>query len=334
MSRFDFDLFVIGAGSGGVRASRTAADLGARVAVAEESDFGGTCVNLGCVPKKLFSYAAHYADDWQDSRAFGWNPGSPEFEWKVLLANKNHEIKRLNDIYREILQSRSIEIFPCRAKLAGPNLIDVGGKRVSARYILLAVGGQPWKSSFPGNDLALTSNEMFHLSSLPQSMLVYGGGYIAAEFASILHGLGVEVTLAYRGDKLLRGFDEDLREFITQALGARLNLELNRQIAGIERIDANRLRVNLDCGAEVITGAALCATGRRPMTADLGLVNSRVKTRANGAIKVDQNYETAELGVFAVGDGDRPRQPDSGCAGRRSNRRPQIVWWTVRATRL
>ncbi len=302
MNSFDFDFFVIGAGSGGVRASRIAADLGARVAVAEERDFGGTCVNVGCVPKKLFSYAAHYAEDWRDSRGFGWNPGSPEFHWETLLANKNREISRLNGIYREILTSRGIEIFTDRARLAGPNLVEVGGKRHSARCILLATGGWPWKNPFPGNELAITSNEMFHLPELPRAMLVSGGGYIATEFASILHGLGVEVTLVYRGDKLLRGFDEDLRTFITRTLGDKFRLELNRQIRRIERIDSGRQQVTLDSGKEYRVGETLCATGRRPMTGDLGLENTAIQTSPNGAIKVDERFETAEPGVFAVGD--------------------------------
>lgn len=302
MNNYDFDLFVIGAGSGGVRASRVAADLGARVAVAEERYFGGTCVNVGCVPKKLFSYAAHYAGDWEDCRGFGWNPGQPHFDWPSLIANKDKEIARLNGIYRNILESRKIRIFNERARLAGPNTIEVGGERVSARYILLAVGGRPWKNPFPGNELAITSNEIFHLPALPESMLVYGGGYIATEFASILNGLGVEITLVYRGDKLLRGFDEDVREFITGEIGKGLKLELNREIAQIERTEAGDLRVTLNSGATVDVGEVLCATGRKPMTGDLGLENTNVRTSAGGAIEVDDKFETAEPGVFAVGD--------------------------------
>ena len=302
MENYDFDLFVIGAGSGGVRASRVAADLGARVAVAEERYFGGTCVNVGCVPKKLFSYAAHYADDWEDCRGFGWNPGQARFDWRSLLANKDKEIARLNGIYQSILESRKIRIFNERARLAGPHTVEVGGERVSARYILLAVGGWPWKNPFPGNELAITSNEIFHLPALPDSILVYGGGYIATEFASILHGLGVEVTLVYRGDRLLRGFDDDIREFITSEIGNRVQLELNREITQIERADAGDLRVTLSSGATVNVGEVLCATGRKPMTGDLGLESTDIRTSANGAIEVDENFETAEPGVFAVGD--------------------------------
>ncbi len=302
MSDHDFDLFVIGAGSGGVRAARTAADLGARVAVAEEGEFGGTCVNLGCVPKKLFSYAAHYADNWKDCRGFGWNPGRPEFDWGHLLANKNKEIKRLNGIYRVILESRNIRVFTERARLAGPHRIKLGGDSCSARHILLAVGGQPWKSPFPGNELTLTSDDLFHLPKLPESMLVYGGGYIAAEFASILSGLGVAVTLVYRRDKLLRGFDEDIRQFITAELGGRMRLELNQAIERVDRVDSARLRVRLDSGLAIEVGQVLCATGRKPLTQDLGLERTRVKTRSNGAIEVDGDFRTAEPSVFAVGD--------------------------------
>ena len=293
---------MIGAGSGGVRASRVAADLGARVAVAEERYFGGTCVNVGCVPKKLFSYAAHYADDWEDCRGFGWDPGQPQFDWPSLLANKDKEINRLNGIYRTILESRKIQVFSERARLAGPNTIEIGNERVSARHILLAVGGWPWKNPFPGNELAITSNEIFHLPELPGSMLIYGGGYIATEFASILHGLGVDVTLVYRGDMLLRGFDEDIREFISGEIGNRLRLEFNREIAQIEQAGKGNLLVTLNNGDQIQTGQVLCATGRKPMTADLGLENTAVKTSANGAIEVNENFETAESGIFAVGD--------------------------------
>ncbi len=302
MKSYDFDFFVIGAGSGGVRASRVAADLGVRVAIAEERDFGGTCVNLGCVPKKLFSYAAHYAEDWRDSRGFGWTQAAPAFDWPTLLANKNREIGRLNAIYRDILASRNIRIFGERARLAGPHRIDIGGKPFSARHILLAVGGWPWKNPFPGNELAITSNELFHLPRLPDSMIVQGGGYIACELASILHGLGVEVTLVHRGDKLLRGFDADIREFITETLGGKFRLELGRQIERLEKAGPRELKARLDSGGEIIAEEVLCATGRRPNTGDLGLEHTRIETRANGAIEVNERFETAEAGIFAVGD--------------------------------
>ena len=305
MKSYDFDFFVIGAGSGGVRASRVAADLGARVAIAEERDFGGTCVNLGCVPKKLFSYAAHYAEEWRDSRGFGWTHAEPAFDWPTLLANKNREIARLNAIYRDILASRGIRIFSERARLAGPHRIKVGVETISARHILLAVGGQPWKIPFPGNDLAITSDELFHLPELPDSMVVQGGGYIACEFASILHGLGVEVTLVHRGEALLRGFDADIREFITATLGGKFRLALGRrieQLEQLEKVGQRKLKARLDSGETIIAGEVLCATGRRPNTGDLGLEHTRVKTRANGAIEVNERFETAEAGIFAVGD--------------------------------
>ncbi len=302
MKSYDFDFFVIGAGSGGVRASRVAADLGVRVAIAEERDFGGTCVNLGCVPKKLFSYAAHYAEDWRDSRGFGWTQAAPAFDWPTLLANKNREIGRLNAIYRDILASRNIRIFGERARLAGPHRIDIGGKLFSARHILLAVGGWPWKNPFPGNELAITSNELFHLPRLPDSMIVQGGGYIACEFASILHGLGVEVTLVHRGDKLLRGFDADIREFISETLGGKFRLALGRQIERLEKAGPRELKARLDSGGEITAEEVLCATGRRPNTGGLGLEHTRIETRANGAIEVNERFETAEAGIFAVGD--------------------------------
>ena len=215
MSEFDYDLFVIGAGSGGVRASRIAAGLGARVAVAEERYFGGTCVNVGCVPKKLFSYAAHFHDDFQDSAGYGWESGAPDFNWSTLVANKDNEINRLNGIYEKILKSNNVTIFESRARITGPNSVSVDDKTVTAKHILLAVGGWPSVPGYPGSEHAITSNEVFYLDKLPKSIVVQGGGSIALEFASIFARFGVETTLVYRGDKLLRGFDEEIRDFIT-----------------------------------------------------------------------------------------------------------------------
>ncbi|MDP6416053.1 MAG: FAD-dependent oxidoreductase, partial [Gammaproteobacteria bacterium] len=226
METFDYDLFVIGAGSGGVRACRVAANLGARVAVAEERYFGGTCVNVGCVPKKLFSYAAHYRDDFADSRGFGWIGPEPSFDWSVLLNNKNNEIKRLNGIYKAILDNNDVTVFNCRATLQGPHEIRVDGRTVTTRYILLAVGGWPWVPQFEGNEHVINSNDVFHLQQLPETITIVGGGYIAVEFASILSRLGCETTLVYRRDRLLRGFDAEIRHFITAEIGRHVTLKL------------------------------------------------------------------------------------------------------------
>ena len=226
LQEFDYDLFVIGAGSGGVRACRVAASLGARVAIAEERYFGGTCVNVGCVPKKLFSYAAHFRDDFEDSRGFGWTTGDARFDWHTLLANKNNEINRLNGIYKSILDTNDVAVFEARATIAGPHTLLVAGKLITVRYILLAVGGWPWVPDFPGNEHVLNSNDLFALEQLLQSMLIMGDGYIAVEFASIFSRLGSNTSLTFRGDKLLRGFDEAIRDFITSEIGHGTNLLL------------------------------------------------------------------------------------------------------------
>lgn len=301
LQEFDYDLFVIGAGSGGVRACRVAASLGARVAVAEERYFGGTCVNVGCVPKKLFSYAAHFRDDFEDSRGFGWTIADARFDWHTLLANKNNEINRLNGIYKLILDTNDVAVFEARATIAGPHTLLVAGKLITARYILLAVGGWPWVPDFPGNEHVLNSNDLFALEQLPQSMLIMGGGYIAVEFASIFSRLGCNTSLTYRGDKLLRGFDEAIRDFITREIGHGTNLLLGDDIASIQK-ENNLLRVIFKSGREQLVTAVLAATGRRPLTANLGLENVAVKLEEHGAIRVDSNFQTTEPGIYAVGD--------------------------------
>lgn len=298
---FDYDLFVIGAGSGGVRACRVAASLGARVGVAEERYFGGTCVNVGCVPKKLFSYAAHYRDDLEDSAGFGWQIDNARFDWPTLMANKNKEIERLNGIYRQILNSNQVAVFESRAVLAGPNQVEVAGQHVSARHILLAVGGWPAIPEFPGNEHVITSNEVFSLPALPDSIVVLGGGYIAVEFASIFTRLGVDTTLIYRGDRLMRGFDHDVRSFITAELGRSMNLILGDNIAAINTKN-NGLQVHCQSGQTLHCGLVLAATGRTPMTRNLGLESVNLQLTAAGAIKVDANFQTSSPGIYAVGD--------------------------------
>ena len=233
MELFDYDLFVIGAGSGGVRACRIAASLGARVAVAEERYFGGTCVNVGCVPKKLFSYAAHYFDDFEDSKGFGWEFDNLRFDWAVLKANKELEINRLNGIYKSMLDSNQVDIFEARARISGPNEIQVDGKTISAKHILVAVGGWPWIPEFPGSELTVSSNDVFAMDQLPAEIAVMGGGYIAVEFASIFSRLGCKTSLIYRGDQLLRGFDDGVRKFITAEIGTHVDLYLEEEIKEI-----------------------------------------------------------------------------------------------------
>jgi len=297
----DFDFFVIGAGSAGVRACRIAASLGARVGVAEERYFGGTCVNVGCVPKKLFSYAAHYRDDFQDSRGFGWNPSEPGFDWHRLKENKDNEINRLNDIYETILSNNKVTIFNDRAVITGPNELSVAGARVTAKYILIAVGGWPWVPAFPGSEYAVTSNELFAMEQLPSSMVVVGGGYIAVEFASIFSRLNCDTQLIYRGPHLLRGFDDEVRRFISAELGRTLNLKLNTSVTGIEKVD-EQLLVTLDQDETITTDMVLYATGRKPLTANLGLENLGIDLSDNGAIKVDENFQTSQANIFAIGD--------------------------------
>jgi len=301
LSEFDYDLFVIGAGSGGVRASRIAAGLGARVAVAEERYFGGTCVNVGCVPKKLFSYAAHFHDDFQDSAGYGWESGAPDFNWSTLVANKDNEINRLNGIYEKILKSNNVTIFESRARITGPNSVSVDDKTVTAKHILLAVGGWPSVPGYPGSEHAITSNEVFYLDKLPKSIVVQGGGYIALEFASIFARFGVETTLVYRGDKLLRGFDEEIRDFITEEIGRHVTLKLNDDIVSISK-EHDGLKVLLTSGIELAADEMLAATGRKPMTTDLGLDTVNVELSSSGGIKVNEEFQSTEPSIYAVGD--------------------------------
>ena len=297
----EFDLFVIGGGSGGVRAARVAAALGARVGLAEERYFGGTCVNVGCVPKKLMSYAAHYRDDFEDSRGFGWQAGSPIFDWSVFMANKTKEINRLEEIYRNMLEVAGVTLFKQRARLSGAGRIQVGRHTLRARYILIATGGWPWVPPFPGHELAITSNDLFTLKQLPGEIAIVGGGYIAVEFASILSRLGCRTRLVYRGGSLLNGFDQELRERFTTELANSLPLHLGCNIKKIANRD-KRLLVSLDDGSELLADAVLTATGRRPNTADLGLEAAGIQVSDRGAITVGDDFQTSATGVFAVGD--------------------------------
>jgi glutathione reductase (NADPH) len=299
---YDFDLFTNGAGSGGVRASRMAAMTGARVAVAEERDLGGTCVNLGCIPKKLFVYASHFADDFADAAGFGWTVGARSFEWARLLANKDPEIERLNGVYARLLDRAGVTRLAGRATLVDAHTVEVAGRRYRAANILVATGGWPSLPDVPGIEHAMTSTEMFHLPALPARAVVVGGGYIAVEFAGILHGLGVAVTQLYRGPLFLRGFDDDVRRTLAGEMRKRgVDLRFEARVARIER-QGDARRVVLDDGSAITTDAVLYATGRRPLTAGLGLERVGVETGPGGAIVVDAYSRTSVPNVWAIGD--------------------------------
>ncbi len=302
MSNFDYDLFVIGAGSGGVRAARMAAGFGARVAVAEDRYMGGTCVNVGCVPKKLYVYASEFGKSFEDARGFGWDSRKPAFDWATLRDNKKVEISRLNAVYRKLLGGASAEIIEGRASIVDARTVAVGDRRYSAEKILIATGGWPHIPEFPGSDLAITSNEIFDLDEQPGHITIVGGGYIAVEFAGIFNGLGSTVTQLYRGPLFLRGFDEDIRAHASQELrksGIDLRFEVN--VASIER-GASGLQLQLTDGTSLETDVVLYATGRRPHLQGLGLENVNVQLTGSGTIAVDHEYRTSEPSVFALGD--------------------------------
>jgi glutathione reductase (NADPH) len=302
MSEFDYDLFTIGAGSGGVRASRMAAGMGARVAVAEERYLGGTCVNVGCIPKKLFAYAGHYAEDFEDAAGFGWSAPPPTFNWSTLLANKDKEITRLNGVYERLLTAAGVKIFQSRAHVIDPHTVEVEGKRVTAAHILIATGGWPVVPDVPGKELAITSNEAFHLAHLPASVVIVGGGYIAVEFASIFHGLGVATTLSYRGERLLREFDADLGAFLGEQMAKKgVRVLLRSQVAAIKR-SANALVCTMADGSAIESEAVMYATGRKPNTGSLGLNEAGVQLDRNGAVVVDENFQSSVASIHAIGD--------------------------------
>ncbi len=303
MTTYDFDLVSIGAGSGGVRASRIAARHGARVLCFEERYLGGTCVNVGCVPKKLMVYAAHYAEDFAGAAGFGWTVGQREFSWPAFIAAKNAEISRLNGIYRRLLEGAGVEIVESRARLVDAHtVVAANGRRVTAANILVATGGWPTKPDLPGAEHAITSNEAFFLDDLPKRVVVVGGGYIAVEFAGIFHGLGAAVTQLYRGPMFLRGFDDDIRAFLAQEMrkkGVDLRLECNA--VAIEKRDG-AYRVALSDGKTVETDLVMYATGRHPNSRGIGLEEAGVKLTDDGAVVVDGEWRTSMPHIFAIGD--------------------------------
>ncbi|MEL0092999.1 MAG: glutathione-disulfide reductase [Pseudomonadales bacterium] len=303
MAAFDFDLFVLGVGSGGVRAARMSAGYGARVATAEAVHMGGTCVNVGCIPKKLYVYGAHYAADFEDARAYGWDAPIPDIDWATLKRNKDVEIKRLNGIYGGLLDQAGVTHFDGRAVLVDAHTVAIGEKRVTAEKILVATGSKPFVQDIPGKEYLSTSDDAFALETLPRRVLVLGGGYIAVEFAGIFAGLGVETTLAYRGPKLLRGFDEDIRDMMDAAVQHQgIKLALNTTLNSVQRVASGALSAEFADGSKTEFDFILAATGRTPNSADLGLEALGVAMADNGAIIVDQDYRTSVPHIYALGD--------------------------------
>ncbi len=337
MADRDFDLFVIGAGSGGVRAARFSSDRGARVAIAEERYLGGTCVNVGCIPKKLFVYASHFRDEIESATSgFGWTVPAKSFDWPTLRDNKTREIERLNGIYDGLLSGSGVRHVEGRATIVDAHTVEVAGKRFSTENILVATGGWPTVPEIPGSEWALTSNEMFYLEELPEKAIIVGGGYIAVEFACILHGLGVEVTQLYRGPLFLRGFDGDVRNHLAEEIRGRgIDLRFETNATAIEKTETG-IRATLTDGSTLDAGLILFATGRHPLTANLGLEDVGVELAGSGAIVVDEYSRTNVQSIWAIGDvtdrlnltpvaihegvclsetlfNDNPRSPDHEC---------------------
>jgi glutathione reductase (NADPH) len=285
-----------------VRASRVSASYGAKVAIAESHIFGGTCVNVGCIPKKLFSYAAHWREEFEIAQAYGWTTSEPRFDWPTLLANKDKEIARLNAVYERVLSVVGVEIIRGRATVVDPHTVEVNGRRYTAKHILIATGSWPVIPPIPGRECAITSNEAFHLQALPKRALVVGGGYIALEFASIFQGLGVNTTLSYRGKRLLRGFDVELGERLADEMRHRgLTIHFGGEPASIIK-HAHELEVCYSDGPHQRTDLVLFATGRKPVSANLGLEAAGVKLAPDGAIIVDRFSKTGVDSIHAIGD--------------------------------
>ena len=300
---YDFDLFVIGAGSGGIATARRAAEYGAKVGVAEYSRLGGTCVNRGCVPKKLMVYASHFPAQFEEAQGYGWSPVESSFDWYKMITAVNNQVEKLNGIYQNMLDKSGVQVFRTHAKFVDSHTVEVGDKKVTAEKILIAVGGKPDKPDIPGMEYAITSDAMFHLEEQPKRMVIIGSGYIGVEFACILNGLGSQVTLINRGDKILRGFDEDIRTEINEGM-IKHGIEIinNQQTQEIRKTESGLQLINED--GEVIVSAdaiSLAATGRIPNLENLGLENTGVETH-NGMIAVNEYSRTTEEHIFAVGD--------------------------------
>ena len=300
--KFDFDLFVIGGGSGGVRAARMAAGTGARVAIVEEYRYGGTCVIRGCIPKKLLAYAAHYHEDFEDAAGFGWTVEGARFDWRRFMANKNAEIERLEGIYQRLLEDAGVEIRRGHARLLDAHRVEADERAFSAETILIATGGHPVFPPGHGWEFAISSNEVFELDALPERAVVYGGGYVAVEFAGIFNGLGARVTEVYRGAQILRGFDDDVRNALAGEMVKKgIDLRVETTIDHIEKTAAG-LALRLSDGEVLETDLVLAATGRRPNTGNLGLDTAGVEVNERGAVKVDAYSRTTQPNIYALGD--------------------------------
>ena len=305
MTTFDFDLFVIGGGSGGVRAARMSAARGARVAMAEAGGtgmLGGTCVNIGCIPKKLYSYAAHFAESFEESHGFGWEGAAPTLNWDTLKANRRKELSRLNGIYLNMLIGAGVKVINGFARLMDAHTVEVDGQRYTAKSILIATGGTPSVPHFKGREHVVTSNEMFDLDPFPKRLLVVGGGYIACEFASIFNGLGAKVTQLYRGELVLRGFDDEVRAFLSaEMVKAGVNLRLGCDVVSVSRAD-DGMHVTINSGEVIVADTVLYATGRVPNVSGMGLQALGIAQGKDGAIAVNDDYQTNVPSVFALGD--------------------------------
>ncbi|MFQ3230685.1 glutathione-disulfide reductase [Reinekea sp.] len=301
---FDFDLLVIGAGSGGVRAARMSASMGARVAVVESRYLGGTCVNVGCVPKKLFVYASEYQEHFKDSAGYGYTVDSkPQFDWVKLRDNKTTEIERLNGVYQRMLESAGVQIIDGHAEFETAHQVKIGDKSYTAKNILIASGSWPFKPSVPGSEHVMTSNEFFYMDKFPKHAIVIGGGYIAVEFAGILNGLGCETHQVYRGEPVLRGFDQQVRDFVSEELASSgINLHYNSTIDAIEKLDNGQLKATYNDGTTVVTDAIICALGRKPLVDPMKIENAGLTKGHHGEISVNEHYQTSVSHIFAVGD--------------------------------
>jgi glutathione reductase (NADPH) len=304
MAQFDYDLFIIGAGSGGVRAARIAAGLGARVAIAENYRVGGTCVIRGCVPKKLLVYASHFREDFEDAAGYGWTVPEAAFSWSKLIANKNTEIARLEGIYAGVLERAGAKLLRGTARVVGPNAIELDGRRTTAQYVLVAAGARPWFPHLPGIEHAISSNEVFELAEMPRRILVVGAGYVAVEFAGIFNGLGAAVTLSYRGEQILRGFDDDVRHHLAGEMAKKgIRIFLRSEMERIDRQPDGALKVSFVAGHEpAVFDAVLHATGRVPNTRELGLETAGVELGEDGEVIVDRFSASTAPSVYAVGD--------------------------------
>lgn len=303
MRKFDFDLFIIGAGSGGVRAARIAAGYGARVGICESSRVGGTCVIRGCVPKKLLSYAAHFAEDFEDAAGYGWEVGQRRFSWVRLIENKDREIDRLNQVYLSLLSDAGVKLFPLHGKLVDSHQVQVGEDIVTTDKILIATGGRPWIPKIPGAQHGISSDEAFHLKALPERVIVVGGGYIACEFAGIFNGLGSEVVQIYRGDQILRGFDQDVRDTLAKEMSKKgVAIRLHTNVTELIKAAGGQITAKLDGGSELQADVVMFATGRVPNVRGLGLRAAGVNVLPGGMIPVNEYSRTNLPNIFAVGD--------------------------------